>query len=167
MIGKPCELRRGGLETIRKILKRERRNVPLNWDTVTYCADRIALVDGESEGVKLIRECIGKDHATAHEMLRRAFDLSKALGETRRGGNRRGIAWNKGASRGTETAEQLLERLSMLAANDTAMLVRAGNGVLEVRLAASRIGKGAEVLGYYDIRADARDMLADIKEAMA
>jgi hypothetical protein len=166
-MSKPCEQRRAGLETIRKILKRERRNVPLNWDTVKFCADRIALVDGESEGVKLIRECVGKDHATAHDMLRRAYAMSKELGETMRGGNRRGVAWNKGGRENPETAEEVLERLSLMAASDSAMLVKLPSGRVEPRLVGSRIGKGVEILGVYDIRADARDMLADIKEAMA
>lgn len=165
------ELRRIALGTIKRIIERERAGTPINPDTLAYCADRIALADGESDGVRMIRQAATSERNAAYDLLRRAFEASKDAGKARHGGNRHpgGIPWNKGKVKKVPvSASEVLERLSMLAASPAgAVLVKYGNGALGAFEIGQRMPKTVEVLGYYDIRADARDMLADIKEAMA
>lgn len=153
--------RRVALNTVKYIIAREGVATRINPDTLNHCADRIALVEGESESVKLLRRAAVSDRATAYALLKGAFGAAKIEGKARHGGD-------KSKPKRPDTAEDILERLSMSAANPPgAFLCRLGTGALAIFEGGQRIPKSAEVLGYYDIRADARDMLADIKEAMA
>jgi hypothetical protein len=74
---------------------------------------------------------------------------------------------NKGRRKVDDTPSEILERLSMHAADGCGILFRRPSGALDVGSRGFKMTKGLELLGVYDIRADARDMLADIKEAMA
>lgn len=159
------------LETLTRMLAESHKRKHLSSETLISCAERIKAADGDSGIVHAIRMAAAEgDLDWKFRMIRAAVEACREISDQRRRENGRicGAKGKRGSAPSHDnTPEAILERLAMLAATGTAVLVRNGSGAVEVRLAASRVGKGSEILGYYDIRADARDMLADIKEAMA
>jgi hypothetical protein len=164
--------RQKALEQIREMSRKPVERGALRKQTLIHCANRIRAVDGDTEAVRLVLAAVNSGIAESREMLAAANELAKVQSAARRvhalrrtdakTGQKIKAGWSLDNS-----AEGVLERLSLAAADKGAMLVRYSTGGIGVIELGSRLPKVAELLGVYDIRADARDMLADIKEAMA
>jgi len=164
--------RQKALERVREMSRKPVERGALRKGTLIHCANRIRAVDGDTEAVRLVLAAADAGIAESREMLAMANELAKVQSNARRvhsvrkrsaeAGRHLGAGWSLDNS-----AEGVLERLSLAAADKGAMLVRYSTGGIGVIELGSRLPKVAELLGVYDIRADARDMLADIEEAMA
>jgi hypothetical protein len=164
----PPTERRTAIETLRKIIKRGVDAPQINQDTLRFCAYRISVINGDCEAVQIIRQAVGLPNAEAIPLIQRAMEAAKVIAAPRAGMARVGKPPpNKGRRKVDDTPSEILERLSMHAADGCGILFRRPSGALDVGSRGFKMTKGLELLGVYDIRADARDMLADIKGAMA